>query len=123
MFKSIRSLVVYVSDMEKAKKFYTEILGFEVTADLTPTLCFLNSKSGKIPIYLEGGQKVSSMDNQTCRLSFFLEAEKAASETYAVLKKAGVKLLQAEPEPVADDTVCFQFQDPDGNIIEVSGKP
>jgi predicted enzyme related to lactoylglutathione lyase len=123
MFKSIRSLAVYVSDMARAQKFYTEILGFEITADLGPNLCFLNSKAGKIPIYLEGGQKAASIDNQTCRLSFFLEAEKSASETYAVLKKAGVKLLQAEPELVADDTACFQFQDPDGNIIEVSGKP
>jgi predicted enzyme related to lactoylglutathione lyase len=123
MFKSIRSLAVYVSDMARAKKFYTEVLGFEITADLTPTLCFLNSKSGKIPIYLECVQKVSSVDNQTCRSSFFLEAEKLASETYADLKKAGVKLLQSAPEPVADDTTCFQFQDPDGNIIEVSGKP
>ena len=123
MFKSIRSLAAYVSDMESAKKFYTEVLGFEVTADLGPTLCFLNSKSGKIPIYLEGGQKASAADNQTCRLSFFLEAEKSASETYSMLKKAGVKLLQAEPELVADDTACFQFQDPDGNIIEVSAQP
>jgi len=108
--------------MARAKKFYTEVLGFEVTADLGPTLCLLNSKSGKIPIYLEGSQKVSAINNQTCRLSFFLEAEKSASETFAVLKKTGVKLLQTEPEPVADDTACFQFQDPDGNIIEVSGK-
>lgn len=122
MFKSIRSLAVYVSDMARAKKFYTEVLGFKVTADLGPTLCFLNSQLGKIPIYLEGGQKPSPVSNQTCRLSFFLETEKSASETYIALKQAGVKLLQPEPEPVGDDTACFQFQDPDGNIIEVSAK-
>jgi predicted enzyme related to lactoylglutathione lyase len=123
MFKSIGSLAVYVSDMARAKKFYTEILGFEISADLEPNLCFLKSKSGKIYIYLEGGKKTASIDNETCRLSFFLEAEKTAAETYAFLKKAGVSLLQSAPESVADDTACFQFQDPDGNIIEVSAQP
>ena len=122
MFISIGSLAVYVSDLARAKKFYTEILGFEISADLGPNLCFLKSKTGKIYIYLEGGKKASSVEIETCRLSFFLEAEKSISETYTLLKKAEVKLLQSAPEPVADDTACFQFQDPDGNIIEVSGK-
>jgi len=33
MFKSIRSLAVYVSDIERAKKFYTDILGFVVSSE------------------------------------------------------------------------------------------
>lgn len=123
MFKSIRALAIYVSDMEKAKKFYTEILGFEVSTQLSPNLCFLESKSGQIHIYLEGGNKPTSIDNRTIRLSFFLQAEKSASETYSALKTASVKILQEAPEQVGDDTSCFQFEDPDGNIIEVAGKP
>ncbi len=122
MFKSIGSLAVYVSDLAKAKKFYTEILGFEISADLGPTLCFLKSNSGNFYIYMEGGKKKASINNETCRLSFFLQSEKTAAETYAILKQAGVKILQPAPEPVSDDTACFQFLDPDGNILEVSGK-
>lgn len=33
MFKSIRSLAVYVADIERAKKFYTDILGFVVSSE------------------------------------------------------------------------------------------
>lgn len=123
MFESARTLAVYVTDMQRAKKFYTEILGFEISAELGPNLCFLKSKSGKIYIYLEGGNKPTSIDPQTSRLSFFLQAENSASETYATLKSAGVKLLQKAPEQVGEDTYCFQFEDPDGNIIEVAGRP
>lgn len=122
MFKSIRALAIYVSDMERAKRFYTEILGFKISAELGPNLCFLESTSDNIHIYLQGGNKPTSIDKKTCRLSFFLQAEKSASETYAFLKSAGVKLLQTAPELVGDDTSCFQFEDPDGNIIEVAGK-
>ncbi|UCG45447.1 MAG: VOC family protein [Candidatus Bathyarchaeota archaeon] len=123
MFKSIRALAVYVTDLERAKRFYTEVLSFKLSVDLEPNLCFLKSKSGDINIYMEGGKSQTSIDDQTSRLSFFLQAERSASETYAVLKAAGVKLLQEAPELVGGETACFQFEDPDGNIIEVCGKP
>jgi catechol 2,3-dioxygenase-like lactoylglutathione lyase family enzyme len=123
MFKRVGCLAVYVTDMERAKKFYTEVLRFDVRVDLGPSLCFLRSKSGEIDVYLESGHKPGSVDNQTSRLSFFLESEKTASETYAALKGAGVKLFGDAPDLVSDDTATFQFADPDGNILEVSGKP
>jgi predicted enzyme related to lactoylglutathione lyase len=123
MFKSIRALAIYVTDLDQAKRFYTEILGFSLSVDLGSNLCFLKSKLNDINVYLEGGKKPTSIDNQTCRLSFFLQAERNASERYNSLKAAGVKILQDAPELVGDETACFQFEDPDGNIIEVCGKP
>jgi catechol 2,3-dioxygenase-like lactoylglutathione lyase family enzyme len=125
MFTEIRCLAVYVTDMERAKKFYTEVLGFEISADVHPNLCFLRSKTGrgKVPIYLEGGHKPASADDDTARLSFFLEPEKRVPEVFEELKRAGVKILQEAPELVSDDIMWFQFCDPDGNILEVSGKP
>ena len=123
MFESIRTVAVYVTDLGRAKTFYTEVLGFEVTAEVTPTLCFLRSRSGKISLYLEGGQKPAKTDARTVRLSFFLQTEQSAKDVYKALKARGVKLLQEAPEPVDENTSCFQFEDPDGNILEVSGKP
>ena len=123
MFERVRALAVYATDLKRAKRFYTEVLDFELSAELGPGLCFLKSKSGNINIYLEGGKKQTQVDNQTSRLSFFLQAERSASETHASLKAAGVNLLQEAPELVGDKTACFQFKDPDGNIIEVCGEP
>lgn len=123
MFESASTLAVYVTDMTRAKKFYTEILQFDISADLGPELCFLKSKSGKFYIYLKGGYKPCAIDSRTSRLGFFLRSEKSAAETLAQLKAAGVKVLQETPEQVADDTACFQFEDPDGNIIDVAGSP
>lgn len=123
MFERVRALAVYATDLKRTKRFYTEVLDFELSAELGPSLCFLKSKSGNINIYLEGGKKQTQVDNQTSRLSFFLQAERSASETHASLKAAGVNLLQEAPELVGDKTACFQFEDPDGNIIEVCGEP
>ena len=57
MFERIGALAIYVTDLKKAKNFYSEILGFEISADLNPNLCFLRSKSGHINIYMEGHKK------------------------------------------------------------------
>ena len=121
MFESASTLAVYVTDMTRAKKFYTEVLEFEISADLGPEFCFLKSKSGKFNIYLSAGHKPHAVDTKTSRLGFFLRSEKPAGETLAQLKAAGVTVLQDTPEQVADDTACFQFEDPDGNIIDVTG--
>ncbi len=121
MFKSIGALAVYVTDKERAKEFYTSVLGFEVTVDLGPTLCFLKSPNGAIDIYLEGGMKPAEVGQDTTRLSFFLKAQAPAQEIFESLSKAGAHLLQEQPEPVDDNTACFQLLDPDGNIIEVCG--
>jgi catechol 2,3-dioxygenase-like lactoylglutathione lyase family enzyme len=122
MFADVSCLAVYATDYERAKHFYTEVLGFDVRVEPGPDLSFLVSKSGKINIYLEGGYGPSSVDDRTARLSFFLEAEKSIFETYEDLKAAGVELLQDAPEQVGDDRFVFRLADPDGNLIEISGK-
>lgn len=122
MFTDVSCLAVYVTDYRRAKRFYTEVLGFDVRVELGPNLCFLVSKSGKVNVYLEGGYEPSAVDDQTARLSFFLETEKSIFETYDTLKAAGVELLHDAPEQVGDDRYVFRLADPDENIIEVSGK-
>jgi len=119
MFKSINTIAVYVSDMERAKKFYVKVLGFDVKVDLGPTLSFL--QSGDIHVYLEAGHKSATVDNNSTRLSFFLETEKTAKETFDALKAAGIKTLEDAPEEVGDGVYAFQFLDPDGNILEAIG--
>lgn len=122
MFKKAKTLAVYVTDMARARRFYTEVLGFRVQADVHPGLCFLASQDGGISIYLEAGMKPTSVDSGTARLSFFLETEGTAAETFARLQAAGARLLQDAPEDVGDGNFCFQFLDPDGNILEACGR-
>jgi catechol 2,3-dioxygenase-like lactoylglutathione lyase family enzyme len=121
MFTSIGALAVYVTDKERAKDFYTSVLGFKLAADLGPNLCFLKSPNGGIDVYLEGGKKPAKVDRETSRLSFFLRSERSADDTFAILRDAGVRLLKDEPEAVDESTACFQLLDPDGNIVEVCG--
>ncbi|UCE26015.1 MAG: VOC family protein [Candidatus Coatesbacteria bacterium] len=122
MFTEISCLAVYATDYERSKRFYIEVLGFDVRVELGPNLCFLVSKSGDVHIYLEGGYDPNPVGERDARLSFFLESEKSIYETYDDLKTAGAKLLHDAPEQVGDDRYVFRLADPDGNLIEASGK-
>jgi len=122
LFTEIGALAVYVTDKELAKEFYTDVLGFEIAFDVNENLCFLQTKNGKVYIYLEGGKEPVKIDDETCRLSFFLTTEKPIKVTFAELKKTGVNILDKEPVQVDDEKACFRFTDPDGNIIEACGK-
>lgn len=121
MFKGANTLAVYASDMERAKAFYTGVLGFEVRVEPAPNLCFLVSGSGELHIYLEGGHKISRGDGDSCRLSLFLQTEGSIFEVFDGLKEAGVELLDDAPEEVGENTYAFRFRDPDGNILEATG--
>jgi catechol 2,3-dioxygenase-like lactoylglutathione lyase family enzyme len=121
MFQGILTVAIYVTDMARAKKFYTETLGFEQGWDVHENLSFL--KVGNTHVYLEAGYEPSEITDKSARLSFFLEAEKSVKEVFEVLKAKGVNIIQDAPEQVGDEVWWFQFRDPDGNILEVSGKP
>lgn len=121
MFQGVHTVAVYVSDMARAKEFYTQVLGFEQGWDVHENLSFL--KVGTAHVYLEGGYEPAEISERIIRLSFFLEAEKSVKEVFDTLKARGVKLVQDSPEEIGHDVWWFQFRDPDGNILEVSGKP
>jgi len=122
MFDHVRTVAVYVEDKERAKSFYTEVLGFTVTADLGPDLCFLRTRSGKLHLYLSGGCRPGPPRADATRLGFFLETTESAHETHRRLVAAGVNVLDETPEEVGEDTFTFRFLDPDGNILEAVGK-
>jgi catechol 2,3-dioxygenase-like lactoylglutathione lyase family enzyme len=119
MITGITTVAVYATDKEIAKRFYTDVLGFEVSADLGPTLCFLHSTNRHLYIYLKGGMQKAHLNAQSTRLSFFLETDMLASEAYRILTERGARPLQQAPEAVDEEKACFQVPDPDGNIIEI----
>lgn len=121
MFESVRTVAVFATDLERAKRFYTEVLDFVLRVQPSEDLCFLRSRSGKIHLYLEGGHRPAASSADSAHLSFFLETKGPAREAFDRLLAAGVKLLEQSPEEVGDGTFVFRFEDPDGNILEATG--
>ena len=112
-------LAVYVSDLVKAKEFYIEQLGFEMGEEMSPGIIL---RSEDVTLYIEAGRKKRKSESR--ELSEFSPcfATDSVRQSYEVLKSSGVKVLE-EYQEFAPTFALFKIADPDGNLIEIAGKP
>ncbi|MGG3572625.1 VOC family protein [Bacillus gobiensis] len=120
MIKQISTVAVYVEDQQKAKTFWTEKMGFEVTAEhpMGPHAFWLEvaprHAESKLVLYPR-----SMMEGyETKQASIVFETENI-EEFYEEMKKNGVELL-GEPQKMQWGTFV-QFKDPDGNEFLIRG--
>jgi catechol 2,3-dioxygenase-like lactoylglutathione lyase family enzyme len=114
---------IFVSDLERAKKWYTKVLGMKIIKEYSEFKCVL-MKLGKnefdigVPnsYWGEGWDKVRIGE----RTPIFFEADDI-EKTWKELKKRGVKVIEELSKRPWRDMKAV-FADPDGNefnLIEV----
>ena len=113
MIKTVWSITFHVSDLQKAKKFYEEILGLEKKYGYSSYVGF---ECGGVEIGLvpkTKGQKVTAVAPS---VEFLVdEVEKA----YRELKSKGVKFIkEMHEEPWGGKQATLT--DPDGNILHIT---
>ena len=115
--KSFAVIGIYVDDIDKAKEFYCDILGFEVERTYEdgcilqlksegPTVIIEKADRPSHAVYPGGSQVVLCIDTD--------DIEKTSRE----FKREGVDLIHEEPQPF----VAGQFmamRDPAGNVLEL----
>lgn len=120
LFKSVNVVSYHVMDWERAKKFYTETLGWRVfyvndemgwiefgEENATHLAISRWEESEPIPPYIGGATAVLTVDN--------------AIQVTRELRARGVRCEDAVNIP---QTVCFgTFYDPEGNRIQFSSGP
>lgn len=114
------STVLFVEDVERSKKFYTEVMGEEIELDLGKNVGFKGGLAiwegefGRTVIFGDssgGGYSSKRM------LEIYYETEDMA-KTFEILKSAGVSFVhEVVEQPWRQLTV--RFLDPDGHMIEV----
>ena len=113
MIKTVWSVTLYVSDLERAKKFYEETLGLEKKYEYSSYIGF---ECGGVEIglnpKLEKGQRASPLSPP---VNFLVED---VEKLYNELKRKGVKFTkELHEEPWGGKQA--PFTDPDGNTLEI----
>ena len=114
MIKTVWSITFYVSDLEKAAKFYEETLGLEKKYEYSSYVGF---ECGGVEIgliqKLKEGQKVGPTSPS---VEFLVDD---VEKVYNELKNKEVKFIkELHEEPWGGKQATFT--DPDGNILEIT---
>jgi catechol 2,3-dioxygenase len=122
-----------VTDLARAIRFYTEILGFKIAFQYADAVAWLNfgqyrdHATGlgygfhdvalyKVPLAaLEDRRKRAGMNHMALRLRTPAEVDRAVE----YLRSKGVKVLKGPLTHKEDRDRYLYFEDPDGNMIEL----
>ncbi|MDW2877999.1 MULTISPECIES: VOC family protein [Bacillaceae] len=106
---------IYVPDLTKALRFYTEVLDFEVNKQYGPKIVSL--AHGELPIILEENEGADYIDRKAATGPVLvLQTENIENEVNR-LKSKGADLLMEEPAACPPGKY-ISFRDPFGNILE-----
>ena len=119
LITDIQLAAVYVTDLDAAKAFYIDILGFEPGTDMPPGMIV---NSGKAALYLEPGRTKKAEEPGTATEVSAVFATESVKQAHSNLKEQGVTMV-GEYQQFGDDFAFFRFADPDGNVHEFGGKP
>jgi len=116
-------VLLRVLDLERSKKFYTEVLGFRVLEeDPEHGGVFLALEGQSHAIDLFAVKDVEAAQQQTPGLrglghiAFRVDSEQALKDAYHSLREHGVEITRTI-DHVSQQSVYFQ--DPDGNTLEI----
>jgi len=115
----LNGIAIYVTDLARAKEFYTKILGLKEMSEV-PGGVFLDA--GGETIYLEGGRKKQSnpgLEITTISPAFKVESVKSAFNFFS---EKNIEIIQEYVE-YAPTFAMFRIADPDKNVLEFAGKP
>jgi len=121
--KEIGHVLLRVLDLERSKKFYSEVLGFQVLEEDPEhggVFMALEGQSHAIDLFQvqdpEAAQRQVPGVRGLGHIAFRVESEAALKNAYATLREHGVEITRAI-DHVSQKSVYFH--DPDGNTLEV----
>lgn len=112
MIKSVWSITLCVSDLERSKAFYENVLGLDKKYEYPSYVGF---QCGGIEIGLRPKEKLE-IGKDAASIQFFVDD---VDQTCAQLKAKGVEFT-VEPRDEPWGGRQAKFRDPDGNILELT---
>ena len=121
--KELGHVLLRVLDLERSKKFYSEVLGFHVLEEDPEhggTFLALPGQSHAIDLFRVKDEDAARRQTPGVRglghIAFRVESEEALRDAYASLREHGVVITRTI-DHVSQKSVYFE--DPDGNTLEI----
>ena len=121
--KELGHVLLRVLDLDRSKKFYTEVLGFKILEEDPEhggTFLALEGQSHAIDLFQAKDPDAARQQTPGVRglghIAFRVESEDALKEAYATLQQHAVEITRTI-DHVSQKSIYFN--DPDGNTLEI----
>jgi len=120
-FNQIKETCLYVQDLDRTEKFYSEILDLEVISRSKGRHIFFRAGTSVLLCFIAEATKQENnlpghFGEGNMHIAFELPKEKY-DDTKAELKSAGIEI--EHEQQWNDEYRSFYFRDPDGHSIEI----
>lgn len=129
MIESMDHVAIVTSDVERAARFYTELLGFHETARLetthSGTIIFVGLGGTQVELFGNGKPKDPNeppFGTDQVGYKHITLLVDSVDDEYARLKALGVEFFMDPTQAESGLRLAF-FKDPDGNAIELMQRP
>lgn len=112
---------VCTHDLESALEFYSTMLGFDQIKVLGRGF-ILKHPAFELSLYLEGGYNKVDIYLNPARVTFNFQSAMGIQKTIQVLKEKQVPIF-GQFVNQEQNFASVQFEDPSGNLIDISGRP
>ena len=122
--KKLGHVGIFVKDIEKSKKFYTDILGFKVSDVNEHGIVFLRCNTDHhdtvlVPLPKEGQDSGDAKRNEIQQISYEVDRIEDLREALELLKKNGATIVAGLHQRGPGNDKTIDFLDPDGNNIQL----
>jgi catechol 2,3-dioxygenase len=122
--KRLGHVGIFVRDIEKSKKFYTEILGFKVSDINEQGIVFLRCGTDHhdtvlVSLSKEGQGSVQAERREIQQISYEVDRVEDLREALKFLKEKGVTIVSGLRQRGPGNDKTIDFLDPDGNNLQL----
>lgn len=122
--KRLGHVGIFVKDVEKSKKFYTEILGFKLSDVNEQGITFLRCATDHhdtvlVPLPKQKQDSVSEERREVQQISYEVDREEDLRKALEFLKEKEVRVVSGLQQRGPGNDKTIDFLDPDGNNIQL----
>jgi catechol 2,3-dioxygenase-like lactoylglutathione lyase family enzyme len=120
----LRHLALNVRDLEAMKRFYVELLGFDIEWEPDPDNVYLSSGSDNLALHRSTAPTAgdSTTGGALDHLGLIVRTPGDVDRWAAFLESRGVA-IDARPRTHRDGARSCYFKDPDGNSVQIIHHP